>query len=65
MLAEILLLRLEAALRTSHEFAPFTHSRFVPICRGMVFKRSRTRAVSYSASRSEASSSAGGGNSTA
>ena len=43
MLAEILLLRLEAALRTPHEFAPFTHSRFVPICRGMVFKRSRTR----------------------
>jgi hypothetical protein len=43
MLAEIMLLRLEAALRTSHETAPFTHSHFVPICRGMMFKHSRAR----------------------
>ncbi|MGA2895736.1 MAG: hypothetical protein ABSE22_22985 [Xanthobacteraceae bacterium] len=42
MLAEILLLRLEAALHAAHETAPFTASRFVPICRNMVFKRSRT-----------------------
>ncbi len=43
MLAEILLLRLEAVLRASDETAPFAHSRFVPICRGMVFKASRAR----------------------
>lgn len=43
MLAEIVLLRLEAALRGAHETAPLTHSRFVPICRGMPFKHSRTR----------------------
>lgn len=43
MLAEIILLRLEIALRTSHEFAPLTCLRFVPICRGMVFKHSRTQ----------------------
>ncbi len=43
MLAEIILLKLEAAVRASHETVPFTHSRFVPICRGMVFKPSHTR----------------------
>jgi hypothetical protein len=43
MLAEIVLLRLEAALRAAHDILPFTQSRFVPICRGMVFKESRTR----------------------
>ncbi len=43
MLAEIILLQLEAALRASDETASFTRSRFVPICRNMVFKQSRTR----------------------
>jgi hypothetical protein len=43
MLAEIILLRLEAALRVSHEAPPFTRSRFVPIRRGMAFKHSRAR----------------------
>lgn len=43
MLAEIILLRLEAAVRAAHEAAPFTQSRFVPICHGMAFKHSRTR----------------------
>ena len=41
MLAEIVLLRLEAALRAAQNPLSFTHSRFVPICRGMVFKHSR------------------------
>jgi len=43
MLAEIVLLRLEAALRAAQDTAPFTRSRFVPICPGMLFKHSRTR----------------------
>lgn len=43
MLAEIVLLRLEAALRAAQDTLPLTHSRFVPVCRGMAFKHSRTR----------------------
>jgi hypothetical protein len=43
MLAEIILLRIEVALRAPDQAAWFTHSRFVPICRNMVFKQSRTR----------------------
>jgi hypothetical protein len=43
ILAEIILLRLEAAIRASCDTLPFTHSRFVPICLGMPFKRSRKR----------------------
>lgn len=45
MLAEIILLRLEAFLRASQgmqDTTPCTQSRFVPICRGMAFKQSRT-----------------------
>ncbi len=42
MLAEIMLLRLEAAPWAAQDATPFTHSRFVPICRGLVFKRSGT-----------------------
>ncbi|MFY9693583.1 MAG: hypothetical protein WA776_21600 [Xanthobacteraceae bacterium] len=41
MLAEIVLLRLEAALRAAQEPTPFTRSRFVPICQVMLFKRGR------------------------
>jgi hypothetical protein len=41
MLAEIILLRVEAALRAMHEAASATKSRFVPICPGMVFKPAR------------------------
>jgi hypothetical protein len=43
MLAEIILLRLEIAAREAREAVFSGHSRFVPICRGMVFKESRTR----------------------
>lgn len=43
MLAEIILLRLETALRAALETAPVAHARFVPICRDMIFKHSRTR----------------------
>jgi len=42
MLAEIILLRLELAVRAMHESAP-PYSPFVPICRGMTFKSARTR----------------------
>jgi len=45
MLAEIILLRLEFAVRTMHEAAP-PYARFVPICRGMTFKPVRTRHLS-------------------
>ncbi len=41
MLAEIVLLRLETALRAAQETTPFTRSRFIPICAGMLFKRRR------------------------
>ena len=41
MLAEIILLRLDAALRSMQEVASATKSRFVPICPGMVFKPAR------------------------
>jgi hypothetical protein len=41
MLAEIILLRLDAALRAMQEAASATKSRFVPICPGMVFKPTR------------------------
>jgi len=39
MLAEIILLRLDAVLRAMPEAGSVTKSRFVPICPGMVFKQ--------------------------
>lgn len=42
MLEEIILLRLEFAICAAQAMVP-TQARFVPICRGMVFKASRTR----------------------
>jgi hypothetical protein len=42
MLADIMLLRLEAAIRATRDTTPFTDSRFVPIRPGMGFKRSRS-----------------------
>ncbi len=41
MLAEIILLRLEAVIRGSRETAVVTSSRFVPICRVMAFKHDK------------------------
>jgi hypothetical protein len=41
MLAEIFLLRLEAAVRTARETASLAPPRFVPVSRDMVFKRCR------------------------
>lgn len=43
MFAEIILLRLEAAVRALNEAAPIAVSRFVPIYPGMVLYRSRLR----------------------
>jgi len=43
MLEEIILLRLEFALRAWHEIAPFAYLPFVPVCQGMAFKQSRSR----------------------
>jgi hypothetical protein len=41
VLAEIILSRLDAALRAMQEAASTTKSRFVPICPGMVVKPTR------------------------
>jgi len=42
MLAEIILLRLDFAVRAAHEAAP-PYAPFVPICPGMTFKPARPR----------------------